>query len=164
MKKTFFLAFVLLYSFPAVAQNTQQKSGQCPITLADVERVFGKGFKEEAPSKLGDILSCRFTNKDFSVHISINPAFGMKIDDYNKMMSPKTVTWKPVPNDPDGARIEIRDEQKDDLATIPAVTYIRNDKYVRLQILGAYYGYDKVKMPKVRDEMRNKLVKLKRVQ
>lgn len=87
----------------------------------------------------------------------------MKIVDYNKMKSPKTVTWKAVPNDPDGAQIEIRDEKKDDLARTPAVTYIRKDKYVRLQVLGNYYNYDNAKLPRLLDEMREKLVKLKRV-
>jgi hypothetical protein len=140
-----------------------QKTEQFPLTVSDIESVFGKGFKAEEPSKIGDILSCSFSSRDYSVQILINPAFGMKIDDYNKMMSPKDVTWKPVPNDPDGARIEIRDEKKDDLARTPAITYIRKDKYVRLQILGNFYGYDNSKLPKMLEEMREKLTKVKRV-
>jgi hypothetical protein len=140
-----------------------QKTEQCPLTVADIENVFGKGFKAGEPSKIGDILSCSFSGKDYSIQIKINPAYGMKIDDYNKMMSPNTVTWKPVPNDPDGARIEIRDEKKDDLARMPAITYIRKDNYVRLQILGNFYGYDNSKLPKMLGEMREKLTKLKRI-
>jgi hypothetical protein len=160
MKRILLCSTFLLVS---TASLFAQKAEQCPLTVADIESVFGKGFKAEETSKLGEILSCRFSNKDYTIQISIQPGYGMKIDDYNKMMSPKTVTWKPVPNDADAVRIEIRDEKKDDLARTPAVTYIRKDKYVRLQILGNYYNYDNSKLPKLLDEMREKLVKVKRV-
>lgn len=164
MKKTM-ITLVLLVAGTCVllAQGNTQKTEQCPLALADIESVFGKGFSAGETRKIGDILSCKFSNEDYSIQISINSGYGMKIDDYNKMMSPATVTWKPVPNDPDQARIEIRDDKKDDLASTPCVTYIRKDKYVRLQVLGNYYGYDQSKMAKLRDEMREKLAKLKHV-
>ncbi len=160
MKRIFLNSIFLLASTTFLFA---QKGEPCPLNVADIETVFGKGFKAEETRKIGDILSCKFSTKEYSIQISINPAFGMKIDDYNKMMSPATVTWKPVPNDPDGARIEIRDAKKDDLASTPAITYIRKDKYVRLQVLGSYYGYDNAKLPKMLDEMRDKLTKVKRV-
>jgi hypothetical protein len=140
-----------------------QKSEPSPLTVADIENVFGKGFKAEETSKIGDILSYKFSTKEYSIQINVNSAYGMKIDDYNKMMSPKTVTWKSIPNDPDGVRIEIRDAKIDDLARTPAITYIRKDKYVRLQVLGNYYGYDNSKLSKMLDEMREKLTKVKRI-
>lgn len=40
------------------------QKAECPLTVADIETVFGKGFKAEDPSKIGDILSCKFSNKD----------------------------------------------------------------------------------------------------
>lgn len=157
----FILVFFCCLSFSF--QTSKQNANTSPLSLSDVEGIFGKGFKAEAPTKIGEIQSCRFSNKDYTIQLSIQPAYGMKLADYNKMMSPKTVTWKPISNDLDGAMIEIREDKKDDLASTPAVTYIRKDKYVRLQILGSYYSYDNSKMPKLREEMRDKLVKLKRV-
>jgi hypothetical protein len=153
------LTFLLVSTTLLFAQKTEQ----CPLTVTDIENVFGKGFKAQESSKIGDVLLCSFSSKDYSVQIKINSAYGMKIDDYNKMMSPNTVTWKPVPNDLDGARIEIRDEKKDDLARMPAITYIRKDNYVRLQVLGNFYGYDNSKLPRMLEEMRDKLTKVKRV-
>ena len=161
MTRLILILALLLNSATLFAQTPKVET--CPLTLADIESVFGKGFKANDPAKVGDILSCTFAGKDYSIQISLNSSFGMKIDDYNKMMSPKTVTWKPVPNDADQVRIEIRDDAKDDLAGTPAITYIRKDKYVRVQILGNYYGFDNSKKARLREEMRDKLVKLKRV-
>jgi hypothetical protein len=147
-----------------LAQSKQASPETCGLTLADIEQVFGKGFSEEKPSKMGEIFSCRFHQKEYTIHISTSPTYGVKsIAEYNKMMSPKTVTWKPVPNDLDGAVIEIRDDATDDLASTPAISYIRNNRHVRIQVLGNYYAYDKSKMPAMREEMRTKLSKLKHI-
>lgn len=147
----------LLWSYNSIAQNNQ-----CPLTLADIERVFGSGFQAEPASKFGEVTSCRFKTKDYTVQISIQPAYGMRIADYHRQMSPKTVTWKAIPNDPDGAMIEDRDPSRDNLASTPAIAYIRKDKYVRLQVLGTYYS-EPNQMTAKREEMRTKLAKLKRV-
>jgi ribulose bisphosphate carboxylase small subunit len=164
MKKTLFTALVLFNCFVVIAQKAEQNNEQCPLNVADIERVFGKGFANENPSKIGSVFSCRFKQEDYTIQIQIQPSFGMKTTaEYNKVMSPNTVAWQPITNDPDGAMIEVRDDKKDDLASTPAIAYIRKDKYVRLQILGAYYGFDKSQMLKVRDEMRDKLSRLKRV-
>lgn len=146
-------------------QSNSKDIPKSPITVADIESVFGKGFKEESPSKFGESISYRFSNKNYSIVIKIEPSFGIKtISEYNKMMSPKGVTWKPISNDPDGAMIEVRDDKIDDNAKNPVVEYIRKDKHIRLQVLGIYYDYDrKEDMPKVRDEMRQKLAQLKRI-
>lgn len=157
MKKTLLVAITLLWGYNLLAQNSQ-----CPLTVADIERAFGSGFQAEPASKFGEVTSCRFKTKDYTIQISIQPAYGMRIADYHRQMSPKTVTWKAIPNDPDGAMIEDRDPTKDDLASVPAVAYIRNDKYVRLQVLGNYYGEQKQMLAK-REEMRTRLAKLKRV-
>ncbi|MBI5661755.1 MAG: hypothetical protein HZC46_06390 [Ignavibacterium album] len=158
-------AFLILLSISLVwGQNNSKDIPKSPLTVADIESVFGKGFKEEAPSKFGESTSYRFSNKDYTIQILVEPSYGMKtISEYNKMMSPKGVTWKPISNDPDGAMIEVRDDKNDDLASNPAVEYIRKDKHIRLQVLGTYYGFDKKDMPKARDEMRTKLAKLKRI-
>lgn len=142
-------------------QSNSKDIPKSPITVADIESVFGKGFKEEAPSKFGESISYRFSNKNYSIVIKIEPSFGTKtISEYNKMMLPKGVTWWPISNDPDGAMIEVRDDN----AKNPVVEYIRKDKHIRLQGLGIYYDYDrKEDMPKVRDEMRQKLAQLKRI-
>lgn len=159
--KTKVIFFILLFNpFVLLSQNKTQAL----LTVADIESVFGAGFTAEAPSKIGDIESQRFKNKDYTVQIQVSPAYGMKsISEYRKGNSPKNITWKPIPNDPDGAMIEQREDGKDDLASTPAIEYIRNNKHVRLQILGNYYNYDNAKMPSKRDEMRNKLAKLKRI-
>lgn len=164
MKICLFAFLILLTSSLILGQNNSKDIPKSPITVADIENVFGKGFKEEAPSKFGDIISYRFAHKDYSVQVTIQPSYGAKsVAEYKKMMSPKGVTWQAIPNDPDGAMIEIRDDKNDDLASTPAVEYIRKDKLVRLQVLGTYYGFDKKDMPKARDEMRQKLAKLKRI-
>lgn len=157
MKKTLLVAITLLWSCNLLAQNTQ-----CPLTVADIERVFGSGFQAEPVSKLGETTTCRFKNKDYTVHIDIQPSYGMSIADYHRMMSPKTVTWKAIPNDSDGAMIQDRDPTKDDLASTPCIAYIRNGKYVTLKVLGNYYSEQKDMLTK-REEMRTKLAKLKRV-
>ncbi len=165
MKQLFVVMCILWHSIGAMAQKAPENNLNCPLTLADVETIFGKGFTAESPRKIGEILSCRFKQKEYTIQIQIQPSFGMKSTaEYNKMMSPKTVSWQPIANDQDGAMIEVRTDKADDLASTPAVAYIRGDKYVRLQILGNYYGYDDAKMPKLRDEMRSKLAQLKRVQ
>lgn len=158
MKKIFYF-LLLIVSSTAFAQQADP----CPLTVADIESVFGKGFTAGESNKFGDISSWKFSNQKYSIQINMNSAYGMKVDDYNKMMSPKTVTWKAVANDPDQARIEIRDATKDDLAGTPAIVYIRKDKYVRLQVLGNYYDMDNSKKARLLDEMRDKLVKLKRI-
>ncbi len=145
---------------PAQAQATAEP---CLLTRADIEAVFGKGFSEGKPSKIGDFSVCRLEHKDYSIHVSIHDLKGSTFEQYNKMMSPKTVTWKLIPNDPDGAAIEVRDDKKDDNADIPAIAYARKNKYVRLQVMGNYCGFDRAKMPKARDEMREKLAKLRRI-
>lgn len=156
-------AILLILLFKTIVLLAQNKP-QAIMSVSDIESVFGAGFTAEAPSKIGDIESQRFKNKDFTVQVQVSPAYGMKsISEYRKSNSPKTVTWKPIPNDPDGAMIEQREDGKDDLASTPAIEYIRNNKHVRLQILGNYYNYDNAKMPSKRDEMRNKLAKLKRI-
>jgi hypothetical protein len=159
--KTKAILFILLVSSTfAFAQNKQAAL----ISVSDIESVFGAGFTAEAPSKIGDIESYRFKNKEYTIQIQVSPSYGMKsISEYRKGSSPKTVIWKAIPNDPDGAMIEQREDGKDDLASTPAVEYIRNNKHVRLQILGNYYNYDNAKMPAKREEMRNKLAKLKRI-
>ncbi len=160
MKTKAILVVMLVSNLFLLAQNKQT----APISVSDVEKVFGAGFTAEAPSKIGDIESYRFNNKDYTIQIQLSPSYGMKsIAEYRKGNSPKTVTWKAIPNDPDGAMIEQREDGKDDLASTPAVEYIRNNKHVRLQILGNYYNYDNTKMPAKREEMRNKLAKLKRI-
>jgi ribulose bisphosphate carboxylase small subunit len=165
MKQFLVLACILWHCIGATAQKAAENSLNCALTVADVESIFGKGFTAESPTKIGEIQSCRFKQKEYTIQIQIQPAFGMKSTaEYNKMMSPKTVSWQRIENDPDGAMIEVRADKADDLASTPAVAYIRGDKYVRLQILGNYYGYDNTKMPKMREEMRNKLAQLKRVQ
>lgn len=126
-----FIAIALLYGY-----NLPAQSNQCYLTLADIERVFGNGFQAEPASKFGEITSCSFKTKDYIIQISIQPAYGMRISDYHRQMSPETVAWKAIPNDPDGAMIEERNSTKDDLVPVPAVAYIRNDKYVRLQVFG----------------------------
>ncbi len=162
MKKL--LVFFLLNSLFATPLLKAQKAtlADDAITVADVEKVFGKGFTSEKPSKIGEIQTFRFSNKNITIHISAQPAHGMKVEEYNKMMSPKTVTWKPIPNDADGAQTEIRDDQKDDLASTPAIAYVRKNYYVYLKVLGVYYS-DKKTMPTQRDEMRKKLTQLKRI-
>lgn len=160
MKTKAILFILLINSAFAFAQNKHAAL----ISVSDIESVFGSGFTAEAPSKIGDIESYRFKNKEYTIQIQLSPSYGMKsISEYRKGSSPKTVTWKAIPNDPDGAMIEQREDGKDDLASTPAVEYIRNNKHVRLQILGNYYNYDNAKMPAKRDEMRNKLAKLKRI-
>ncbi len=164
MKKCFLLCEKMVFITIALlcGYNLLAQSNQCYLTVADVERVFGRGFQAEPTMKLGEITSCKFTTKDYTIEISIQPAYGMRIADYHRQMSPKTITWKAIPNDPDGAMIEDRDPTKDDLAFVPAVTYIRNNKYVRLQVLGIYYDEPEQRIAK-REEMRTKLAKLKRV-
>lgn len=159
--KTNLILFILLVSnVLTFAQNKQAAL----ITVSDIQSVFGVGFTAEAPSKIGDLESYRFNNKDYTIEIQMSPSYGMKsISEYRKGSNPKTVNWKTIPNDPDGAMIEQREDGKDDFASTPAVEYIRNNKHVRLQILGNYYNYDKSKMPAKREEMRNKLAKLKRI-
>lgn len=146
-----------------MAQLCHAQSNNPPISIADVEQVFGKGFKADPVYKIGDVESYRFVGKDYTVQVSLSPSYGLKFDDYVKNNSPKTVTWKAIPADPDGAKIEVREDGKDDLASTPAIAYIRKDKYVRLQILGNYYNYDNSKMPEARENMRKKLAQLKRI-
>ncbi len=132
-----------------------------PLTVADIEKVFGKGFKATKPIKIGEIFSCRFEGKKYTIDVSIRPMYGMSLADYHRHASP--ASWKPIANDPDGAMIEIRDDKKDDFASTPAIEYVRKDRLVHLQVLGHYYGFDRRKMPKLRDEMRLKLAKVRRI-
>lgn len=164
MKNFLFTILVLFASSMILGQGNSKDIPKSPLAIADIESVFGKGFKEEAPSKFGDITSYRFAHKDYTVQVTIQPSYGAKsVAEYKKMMTPKGTTWQAIPNDPDGAMIEVRDDKNDDLASTPAIEYIRKDKLVRLQVLGTYYGFDKKDMPKARDEMRQKLAKLKRI-
>ncbi len=134
-----------------------------PLTVADIEKVFGKGFKATKPIKIGEIFSCEFVGKKYTIYVSIQPMYGMSLADYRRHASP--TSWKPIANDPDGAMIEIRDDKKDDLASRPAIEYVRKDRRVRLQVLGLYYSFDRreEQMPKLRDEMRLKLAKVRRI-
>ncbi len=156
------LLFALVLHLLAFGSLRSQTSDESfPLALADIEKVFGKGFTAEKPTKLGEILSRRFSGKKFTIQASIQPSYGIKkVDEYLKLAPPNQ--WKPIPNDPDGAMIEVRDDKSDDLASTPAIAYIRKDKYVRLQILGNYYD-NRAQMPKLRDEMRDKLAKLRRI-
>lgn len=163
MKTILIILITCLVHTTIFTQNVLQNGDRCHLSLADIERVFGKGFKEEESSQFGEMISCRFTNSRYTIHINLEPAYGMKIDDYHKMMSPKTVIWQTIPNDPDGAAIEVRDDSKDDLASTPAIAYIRNNKYVRLQILGNYYNYESNQMITMREKMRQNLTTLKRI-
>ncbi len=163
--KSFLIMVLFVMSGQLIfGQNTSKDTPKPLITVADIEIVFGKGFKEEPTTNYGDIVNYQFGNNDYSIQITIQPSYGMKsLKEYYKTMTPKGVTWQAIPEDPDGAMIEVRDDKSDDLASVPAIEYIRNGKHVRAQILGIYYGYDNKQMPKLRDEMRQKLAKLKRL-
>lgn len=81
MKRNIFVVMIFVWqSFFAFSQNTPT----CPLSLSDIEGVFGVGFRAENPSKIGDILSCRFTNGKFTIQISTQPANNMRIDDYHR--------------------------------------------------------------------------------
>ncbi|MFN3428294.1 MAG: hypothetical protein ACK41G_12070 [Candidatus Thermochlorobacter sp.] len=161
------LALTLLLNLSAdalIAQNLKQyeTNDPFPLTVADIEKVFGKGFQATKPTKIGEIFSCRFEGKNYTIHVSIQPMHGMSLADFHGYASP--TSWKPIANDPDGAMIEIRDDKKDDFASTPAIEYVRKDTRVRLQVLGSYYTYDnRAQMPKLRDEMRMKLAKVRRI-
>lgn len=163
--KAFLFILVWESTIPKVWGQTAAKAASgSPITFSNIENIFGKGFKEETPSKFGDSVTYRYRHKDYTIQITVQPSYGAKsVNEYRKMSSPAGVTWQPIPNDPDGAVVEVRDDSKDDLAATPTIEYIRKDKHVRLQVLGNYYGFDKRNMPKKREQMRQKLAKLKRI-
>lgn len=64
MENFLFAVLVLFANSLIWGQSNSKDIPKSPLTVSDVESVFGKDFKEEAPSKFGDIISFRFAHKD----------------------------------------------------------------------------------------------------
>lgn len=134
------ISILFLLSVPGWSQPAQPAA--CALTSAQVGTALGVTVVEAKPGMSiplgsGSIQDCRYKlksgNREFTLMLKTT-RYGAKASaaQHFDMLAGRLT---PVPNDPDGARVQ--DNQGD--ATSPAVHYFRNGAGVELRLLGTYY-------------------------
>lgn len=134
------IGILFLLAAPVWSQSGQPAA--CALTSVQVGSALGVTVVEAKPGMSiplgsGSIQDCRYKlksgNSEFILMLKTT-RYGAKASaaQHFDMLAGRLT---PVPNDPDGARVQ--DNQGD--ATSPAVHYFRNGTGVELRLLGTYY-------------------------
>jgi hypothetical protein len=110
-----------------------QPANPCPYTAEYLTAQLGQSFKVGVPE--GGLIGkgCRYDGRDVKLWLDSGPLPAPTAAQWRKMSSPPSITWQPVPGDPDNAVFEVA---KAGAEAYPTISYERKTWLVQIRVTG----------------------------